>query len=347
MDGVDVRDRVERAEQQPFGDDRVIRPMHVARLAAGLSSAGGLQYRRRMDCRTRAIWDERFLAYDFGEHPMHPVRLDLTVRLARELGVLERLELAAPAPATEQQLLSIHTADYLQAVRAASEDATFTGYGLGTTDDPVFAGMYDAAALVGGCFGAGGAGDVARRGRPRRQHRRRAAPCDARPRVGVLHLQRRGARDPRVARGRGAEGRLPRHRRPPRRRRAGRLLRRPAGADDQPAPGPPHALPRHRHGRRDRVRRRGGDVDQRAVAAGHRRRRLAARLRRCRARGGARVQTRCRGLAVRLRHPPRGPAGQPGADDRRPAGGDPADARAWRTRSRAGSGSRSAAAATG
>ncbi len=109
-----------------------------------------------MDCRTRAIWDERFLAYDFGDHPMHPVRLDLTVRLARELGVLERLEMAAPAVATEQQLLTIHTADYLQAVRAASEDATFSGYGLGTTDDPVFAGMYDAAALA-----AGGSADAA------------------------------------------------------------------------------------------------------------------------------------------------------------------------------------------
>lgn len=103
-----------------------------------------------MGCSAAAIWDEGYLAYDFGEHPMNPIRLDLTIRLARELGVLDRLEVIAPAPATEQQLLSVHGADYLAAVRAASSDQSFTGYGLGTEDDPVFAGMYEASALIAG-----------------------------------------------------------------------------------------------------------------------------------------------------------------------------------------------------
>ncbi|MGI8677191.1 MAG: acetoin utilization protein AcuC [Jatrophihabitans sp.] len=103
-----------------------------------------------MDCRTRAIWDERYLAYDFGNHPLNPVRLDLTVRLARELGVLDRLDVVAPRAAGEQQLLTIHDAAYLQAVREASENPTYAGFGLGTSDDPVFAGMYEAAALVAG-----------------------------------------------------------------------------------------------------------------------------------------------------------------------------------------------------
>jgi acetoin utilization protein AcuC len=35
-------------------------------------------------------------------------------------------------------------------VREASADPTFSGYGLGTTDDPVFPGMYEASALVAG-----------------------------------------------------------------------------------------------------------------------------------------------------------------------------------------------------
>jgi acetoin utilization protein AcuC len=103
-----------------------------------------------MDCRAGAIWDERYLAYDFGDHPLNPVRLDLTVRLARELGVLDHLDLSAPLPATEEQLLTVHDLDYLGAVRAASMDPTFTGYGLGTSDDPVFPGMYEASALVAG-----------------------------------------------------------------------------------------------------------------------------------------------------------------------------------------------------
>ena len=103
-----------------------------------------------MACRACAIWDQGYLAYDFGEHPLNPLRLDLTIRLARELGVLERLSVVAPQPADELQLRTIHDAEYLAAVRAASEDPGFIGYGLGTDDDPVFAGMYDAAALICG-----------------------------------------------------------------------------------------------------------------------------------------------------------------------------------------------------
>jgi acetoin utilization protein AcuC len=111
-----------------------------------------------MECTATAIWDERYLAYDFGDHPLNPVRLDLTIRLARELGVLERLDVRPPVAADEQQLLTVHDADYVAAVRTASAEPGFTGYGLGTDDDPVFPGMYDAAALV-----AGGSAEAARR----------------------------------------------------------------------------------------------------------------------------------------------------------------------------------------
>ena len=103
-----------------------------------------------MACSAAAVWDEGYLAYDFGEHPLNPIRLDLTIRLARDLGVLDRLEVLAPRAADEDQLLSVHAADYLAAVRRASVDPTFDGYGLGTADDPVFAGMYDASALIAG-----------------------------------------------------------------------------------------------------------------------------------------------------------------------------------------------------
>jgi acetoin utilization protein AcuC len=110
-----------------------------------------------MACTASAIWDERYLAYDFGEHPLNPVRLDLTVRLARSLGVMDRLEIIKPVPAEERQLLTVHDPGYLAAVRAASSDPTFSGFGLGTDDDPVFEGMYDASALI-----AGGSAQAAR-----------------------------------------------------------------------------------------------------------------------------------------------------------------------------------------
>jgi acetoin utilization protein AcuC len=111
-----------------------------------------------MECAAVAIWDERYLDYDFGDHPLNPVRLDLTIRLARELGVLDRLTIAPPQPADEAQLLTVHDKAYLEAVRKASDDPGFTGFGLGTSDDPVFPGMYDASALV-----AGGSAQAAQR----------------------------------------------------------------------------------------------------------------------------------------------------------------------------------------
>src|SRR5882724_11199320 len=103
-----------------------------------------------MGCSAGIVWDEGYLAYDFGDHPLNPMRLDLTIRLARELGVLDEVTMVAPRPADEAQLLTVHDADYLDAVRRASTDPTFDGYGLGTTDDPVFPGMFEASALVAG-----------------------------------------------------------------------------------------------------------------------------------------------------------------------------------------------------
>jgi len=103
-----------------------------------------------MGCAAAVVWDEGYLAYDFGDHPLNPIRLDLTIRLARELGVLDAVGVVAPVPADEAQLLTVHDVDYLDAVRRASTDSTFEGYGLGTSDDPIFPGMYEASALVAG-----------------------------------------------------------------------------------------------------------------------------------------------------------------------------------------------------
>src|SRR4051794_22010392 len=87
-----------------------------------------------------------------GDHPMHPVRLDLTIRLAESLGVLDRprLEVLAPTPAGPDLLALVHDPAYLEAVRRAPEDPYGVGHGLGTPDNPVFPGMYDAAALITG-----------------------------------------------------------------------------------------------------------------------------------------------------------------------------------------------------
>jgi acetoin utilization protein AcuC len=103
-----------------------------------------------MDCTAGVVWDGEYLSYNFGDHPLNPVRLDLTIRLARELGVLERVRVVPPVAADEAVLRTAHDADYLAAVRTASEDPYYAGYGLGTSDNPVFPGMYQASALIAG-----------------------------------------------------------------------------------------------------------------------------------------------------------------------------------------------------
>nr|MDT0657028.1 acetoin utilization protein AcuC [Micromonospora sp. DSM 115978] len=101
---------------------------------------------------TLVLWDESLLAYDLGEHPLDPVRVELTMALARDLGVLDRpgVRVLAPTPADDAALLRVHRADYLDAVRAAPHDPFFSGYGLGTADNPVFDRMHESSALVAG-----------------------------------------------------------------------------------------------------------------------------------------------------------------------------------------------------
>jgi len=98
------------------------------------------------------VWDEGLLGYDLGgSHPLHPIRLDLTIRLARELGVLDGVQPLAPTVAPDEELLRVHDAGYLAAVRAAplsGEDDL--SHGLGTPDNPIFDRMHEASALVVG-----------------------------------------------------------------------------------------------------------------------------------------------------------------------------------------------------
>ncbi len=101
--------------------------------------------------RTTVIWDDGFCAYDFGpEHPMGPVRLDLTTRLARALGVLDDVDVLSPGVADDELLATVHDPVYVQAVKDASADPGSADLhrGLGTDDDPAFAGMHEASARI-------------------------------------------------------------------------------------------------------------------------------------------------------------------------------------------------------
>jgi acetoin utilization protein AcuC len=109
-----------------------------------------------MTCNLHVAWDDQLTEYDFGPgHPLAPVRVELTMLLARSLGVLTAPEVAvaAPTPASDAELELVHTPEYIAAVRRASESGLspdLLRFGLGTADDPVFPGMHEASALVTG-----------------------------------------------------------------------------------------------------------------------------------------------------------------------------------------------------
>src|SRR5438270_7979699 len=109
-------------------------PARPGSVAAG-SSAGE---EALMSDSVAVVWDDALLGYTMGgDHPLHPVRLDLTMRLADSLGVLsgDRLQVVRPTPADVELLTLVHDPAYLDAVKRAPGDHGI-GHGLGTPDNP-------------------------------------------------------------------------------------------------------------------------------------------------------------------------------------------------------------------
>ena len=103
--------------------------------------------------RAALIWDPALAAYDLGDaHPLNPLRLTLSVELMDAFGILTEDALISPRPATEDELLLIHSSGYIEAVRQASDwNSDFSPImGLGTDDNPTYPGMHDIAALTAG-----------------------------------------------------------------------------------------------------------------------------------------------------------------------------------------------------
>ncbi|MBV9162574.1 MAG: acetoin utilization protein AcuC [Pseudonocardiales bacterium] len=101
--------------------------------------------------RAVVVWDEALLGYDLGgRHPLNPIRLDLTIRLARSLGVLDGVQPLTPVQATDDELRTVHSNGYLAAVKQAPRGYGYVGHGLGTPDNPIFYRMHEASALVAG-----------------------------------------------------------------------------------------------------------------------------------------------------------------------------------------------------
>ena len=94
---------------------------------------------------------------------MNPTRLDLTMSLATGLGLIEGAEVVAPEPATDTDLLRIHTPGLIAAVKEAGSagppaqrltdaraDSDVAPHGLGSEDNPIFPRMHEASAILAG-----------------------------------------------------------------------------------------------------------------------------------------------------------------------------------------------------
>lgn len=92
------------------------------------------------------FYHPRMLAYDFGpQHPLKPERLRRTIELAEALGV----RWIDPGPGLAEDVLRVHSAEYLEAVRRISNgDGDIESnwrYGFDRGDNPSFPGMFEAS----------------------------------------------------------------------------------------------------------------------------------------------------------------------------------------------------------
>jgi acetoin utilization protein AcuC len=100
------------------------------------------------------VWDPALARYDFGpEHPLAPVRVELTVALIEALGLVadQAVRKVPPGPYDEDELLRLHRPAFVAAVRRASADPsirTDLAHGLGPGDNPIFRDMHAASMAV-------------------------------------------------------------------------------------------------------------------------------------------------------------------------------------------------------
>jgi acetoin utilization protein AcuC len=97
------------------------------------------------------FYDENFIRYDLGAtHPLHQDRILLHYELCRSLGLLDGVKVVEPSfePATEEQLLLIHTQEYIDKIRELSKRSDYTVLDGGDTS--AFPKAYDITSLLVG-----------------------------------------------------------------------------------------------------------------------------------------------------------------------------------------------------
>ncbi|BDV42829.1 acetoin utilization protein AcuC [Geotalea uraniireducens] len=116
-----------------------------------------------MPTRTALIYSHDFSRFSYGdEHPFKIQRFLLAFELMRQYGLtdLPGADIRDCPRATDEQLLTFHSPEYLARLKEFSSSAEPRAdfrYGLGDLDNPVFSGLYEWA-----CLGSGGTIEAAR-----------------------------------------------------------------------------------------------------------------------------------------------------------------------------------------
>lgn len=109
------------------------------------------------------VFHEDELQYRFNDtHPFDPERLLMTRDLLEKAGALQQSQFRKPRKARDEQLLLVHTPEYVNEVKALSEPVPSDKaireaerFGLDTEDTPYFANMHDVTChIVGGSIEA-------------------------------------------------------------------------------------------------------------------------------------------------------------------------------------------------
>lgn len=106
--------------------------------------------------KTALLYSDAYIRFDYGpEHPLRMERLGLTWRLMEAYGLttLPGMLVREPAPADEAQIAEFHSRAYLEVLKVSDSGrppARAALFGLGPGDNPVFAGLWQAARLTAG-----------------------------------------------------------------------------------------------------------------------------------------------------------------------------------------------------
>jgi len=96
--------------------------------------------------KTAYVYHPIYLEHNQPSHPENARRLERILNVLEEKGVLERLTLLEPRPATEEELLQVHTARHIESVRQVAE----RGGGHMDADTYVSPRSFEAAKMAAG-----------------------------------------------------------------------------------------------------------------------------------------------------------------------------------------------------